>query len=289
MDNDFIVIGLLCAIFLVVVGGLFFVQPVIQADIVETNVTTSVSGDFYFDVASGKVEGHSSINKFGHNPLATSGDDVWSGGGAYAFYPTSALTMEAYSTDVNDAVGGTGARTLIVYGLNDTWDEVSEVINLTGTTPVNLQNTYKRMFRAIVLTAGSSETNEGNIIVEDSVGGIVGIYIGELDGQTQHAIYTVPRGKEAYFVKGYVGIADDDKFGEVAEFQWQSRPNNGITGAWQVKGEMGLNSVGSSNWQYAYGVPAGILPEKTDIRIRTVLTTAPVGVVAGFDLILVDT
>lgn len=288
MDDDWILKGFVAGIFILVMASLFFVQPVVQADVIQTNVTQSVSSDFYFDVASGKVAGYSSVNKFGHNPSATSGDDVWGGGGVYAFYPTSAQAMEVYSTDADDTLAGTGARTLMVFGLNETWHEVSETINLSGTTHVNLQNTYRRMFRAIVLTAGTTETNEGNLIVEAQVGGVDAIYINALDGQTQHAIYTIPKGKSGYFIKGYVGLADDDKNGEIAEFQWQARPNNGVTGAWQVKGEMGLNNIGSSHWQYEYGVPAGAIPEKTDIRIRVIESTTALGVVGGFDLVLVD-
>jgi len=244
--------------------------------------------DFYFDVASGKIEGYSSINKFGNNPTASSGDDVWGGGGVYAFYPTTGQSMEIVSTDADDTDGGTGARTVMVFGLDENWEEVSETVTLDGTTPVNLTNTYIRMFRGIVLTAGTTETNEGNLIARIYSGGTIGMYINTNDGQTQHAIYTIPAGKSAYFIKGYVGMADDDKNGEVTLFQWQSRPNNGVTGAWAVKGEVGLNNIGSSYWIYEYGVPSGTIPPKTDIRIRVISSTATLGVVGGFDLVLVD-
>lgn len=244
--------------------------------------------DYYMEVAQGNIPGHSKVNKFGHNPAATTGDDVWGGGGAYAFYPTTGQPMEVVSTDGDDADGDTGARTIVVYGLDENWEEASETVILAGTTPVNLVNNYTRMFRTVVLTAGSSETNEGNLIVRIQGGGTQAIYINANDGQTQHAIYTVPAGKTAYFIKGYVGMADDDKNGEVAEFQWQARPNNGVTGAWAVKGEVGLNNIGSSYWVYEYGVPSGGIPEKTDIRIKVVSSTATLGVVGGFDLILID-
>ena len=277
-----------------IVGSFFSVQYAfldatqLENITITTNVTGSVSGDFYFDVASGKVDGYSSINKFGHNPSTTSGDDVWSGGGVYDFFPTSAQAIDVHSTDNDDAVGDTGARTLLVYGLNESWHEVSEYVNLNGTTPVLLHNTYRRMYRSVILTAGSFETNEGNILFEVVGTSDVALHIDASDGQTQTTIYTIPKGKGGYFIKGYVGIADDDKNGEVAEFQWQARGNNGVTGAWAVKGEMGVNNIGSSNWQYEYGVPAGMLPEKTDIRIRVIDATTTLGVVGGYDLVLVD-
>lgn len=282
-----LIAGLIIAL-AIIISNLVNVSVMDTSQTMPVNVTSIASGrDFYFDVASGKIEGHSAINKFGHNPLASSGDDVWAGGGAYEFYPITAQAMEVRSTDADDTDGGAGARTLLVYGLNETWDEVSETLTLNGTTPVPLQNTYLRMYRGVVLTAGATETNEGNIVVENSTG-TEAINITALDGQTQQTIFTIPRGKSAYFIKGYVGLADDDKNGEVAEFQWQLRLNNGEIGAWAVKGEIGLNNIGSSYWQYQYGVPAGIIPEKSDIRMRVISSTTPLGVVGGYDLVLVD-
>jgi len=148
---------------------------------------------------------------------------------------------------------------------------------------------------AAQLTAGTNGTNVGNLTVQcvGAGGGLadntVGIYVNANDGQTQQTIYTIPLGKTAYFIKGYVGVADDDKNGEVVEFQWLMRPNTIANGAWAVKGEIACNSLGAGHWQYAYGVPAGAIPEKTDIRIRVLdTTTATIGVVGGYDLILVD-
>lgn len=243
--------------------------------------------DFYLKVAMGEVSGYSSVNKFGHNSAASAGDDVWGGGGTYAFYPTTAQTVQAVSTSTSDTSAGTGARTIQVYGLDSNWEEQDETVILNGTTPVVLANTYIRLFRTVVLTAGTLETNAGDITVEVS-GGDVGIFIDASDGQTQHAIYTVPAGKTAYFVKGYVGLTADDKNGEIAEFQWKSRPNTVADGAWAVKGEIGCNSLGSGTWQYEYGVPVGVIPEKTDIRIEVLSSSATLGVVGGFDLILKD-
>jgi len=290
MDDDLLLVMIVAGIFILVLANMFSVQPVAQTDILNVSVGESGTGaDFYLSVAEGKVDGYSSINKFGHNPLADSGDDVWGGGGEYNFYPISAEAMEIVSTSATDTVGGIGARTVLVYGLNESWDEVSEIVNMNGLTPVTLNHTYKRMYRGVVLTVGNNVTNIGDITVDSQVDGDTAIFIGANDGQTQHAIYTVPRGYNAYFIKGYVGLADDDKNGELAEFQWQARPNNGVTGAWAVKGEMGLNNLGSSHWQYEYGVPAGAIPEKTDIRIKVILATSHMGVVGGFDIVLVET
>jgi len=245
--------------------------------------------DIYFDIAKGNIPGHSSINKFGHNPaVATTGEDVWSGGGTYAFYPDTARVMEIVSDSAADADAGTGAWTVMLYGLDSNWLEINETVTLDGTTPVLLTNRYIRMYRAVVMTAGSYEINKGDIAIRDTSDTPIGAYIAADDGQTQQAIYTVPAGKSAYFIKGYVAVQNDDKNGNDAAFKWKARPNNGGDGAWQTKGHIALINIGSSWWQYRYGIPAGALPEKTDIKIECYETSATSGATGGFDLILVD-
>ncbi|MCP4566485.1 MAG: hypothetical protein GY841_02760 [FCB group bacterium] len=243
---------------------------------------------FYLDVAKGNIPGHASMNKFGHNATATAGDDIWAGDGVYAFYPATAQSMDIQSTEAADTAAGTGARSVTVFGLDENWEEISETKELKGGTAVDLDNKYIRMFRAFVSEAGSGKTNAGDITVEIKGAATVAIFIADGEGQTQQAIYTVPAGKSAYFIKGYVGLMNDNKGGEDGSFQWLMRANNGANGAWQVKGHVGLVNIGSSHWQYEYGIPAGPIPEKTDVRVKLVAASDTMSCVAGFDLILVD-
>jgi hypothetical protein len=245
------------------------------------------SHDYYLEVARGNMSGISHINKFGNNGASTTGEDVWAGGGTYAFYPTVAKSMDVVST-ASDTIGGTGCLTAIFYGLDSNWLDQNETVTLTGVTPANLTNKYIRMHRGICLTVGSNGTNIGDISVEIQGTDTSAVFISAGDGQSQQAIYTIPAGKSGYFIKGYVAISDPDKNGESAVFQWLARPNNGVNGAWQVKGEMSVLNIGSGWWQYEYGVPAGPLPEKTDIRIKVKSATAEVGTVGGFDFVLID-
>lgn len=261
----------------------------------DTNIALTDSGGmfsshFFMEVAFGNVPGYSSINKFGHNPLtaSTGGIDVWSGVTAYKFYPTTAKAMEILSASGGDTGAGIGARTVYVEGLDADFNVITEVATMNGTTPVNLTNSYIRMYRGFAMTAGSNETNIGNIQMRVQSATTIGAFIRANDGQTQQTFYTVPKGKSAVFVKGYVGMMHTDKNGVDATFQWQMRPNNGVTGAWQTKGQMGLINIGNSHWQYEYGVPAGIIPEKTDIRILVTTASKVFDSVGGYDLVLRD-
>jgi len=248
---------------------------------------------FLYQVAQGLIPGYSSVNKFGHNESITTAsdpEDVWCGGGTYDFYPTTAQSMEIVSTSSEDTLTtGTGAWTVIIYGKDGDFNEISETVDMNGTNAVALSNTYIRMHRAIVLTAGSVMDNVGNISVQVSGGGDVGAYIAAGDGQTQQAIYTIPAGKQGMFVKGYVGIS---KGGGAtvyaAEFKWKLKLTNGGDEAWQTKGQIECITHGSSWWQYEYGIPIGMIPEKTDIKIECTEVTGTVGVVGAFDLLLID-
>lgn len=252
------------------------------------------SKDFMLEIAKGNVPGHSHVNKFGHNPTTNTGDDVWGGGGTYIYYPTAGVAVDMVSTDAADGVGGTGALQVVVIGLGDDWKLQQETATTDGITPVQLTKTYVRLFRAFVYEAGTSNTNIGDITVyarangSGLTAGDVGIFIGIGGGQTQHTTYTVPADKTAYFVKGYVGLATTSKTPQEGIFRWMMRLNSGVNGAWLTQGEIGLVNTGSGNWQYEYGVPAGPIPEKTDIRIELTTGSIVFDTVGGYDLVLVD-
>lgn len=247
----------------------------------------SLTSDFLLEVAKGNVEGHSFINKFGHNPAADSGEDIWGGGGLYSFYPDTAESMSITSTVAGDDSGSTGAWEVVVYGLDSNWLEINEMVTLSGVDTVALSNLYVRVFRAVVHTAGATGFNEGIITVFDTSGSI-GAYINIDDGQTQQAIYTIPGNKTGYFIKGYVALANTNKNGEDGEFQWLMRQRNSGNGAWNVQGQVGLVNIGSSFWIYEYGVPAGPIPPMTDMRIRQSDASATMNSTAGYDLLLIE-
>ena len=332
--------------------------------------------NFMLEVAKGKIDGHSQMNKYGHNESVAAGpEDVWGGGGIYAFYFITNQTVEAVSTDVDDvgslvssgtatggstttlvdsganftgdgvAVGdvvindtngewgtinvvaattlthtpmtnastvspasnpnesgdtyrvassaGDGAGVIHIEGLTDTgggvWEVATETVILNGQTDVSITKTFVRLYRGIVLHAGVSGMNEGDITVEVDATTNAGIFISANDGQSQQAIYTVPSGKTGYFIKGYVGIGSGGNpvGGASAIFTWRARINNGATGVFAIKGQIEVLSTGSQFWIYEYGVPVAI-PEKTDILIRCDETSDTVGVIGAFDMVLID-
>lgn len=169
------------------------------------------------------------VIKFGRNTDVDSGaaESIWPTGGTYPWsafntggVPT-AQTISVVSNDANDTAGGSGARTIKVFGLDANWALQSENVALNGLTPVALNNQFIRVNRIRVLTAGTfGSANVGTI--NASVGGTIVATVLPLMGSTQMAMYTVPAGYtgllqqiDAYAFKsggGATGVAQFDLF-----------------------------------------------------------------------------
>ena len=80
-------------------------------------------------------------------------------------YPTSAATMQVSSGSANDTSAGTGARTILVSGLDANYNAVSETVTLNGQTAVNTVNSYLRVTYSEILTTGSGNGQAGTIYV----------------------------------------------------------------------------------------------------------------------------
>jgi hypothetical protein len=142
------------------------------------------------------------VNKFGSNQdVDTARETVWEQGGLYN-YLGAASVLNITSSSTNDDVGGTGALTIEIQGLDTNYDRISETVILTGQTIKATSNEYLRIFRAIVLTTGSGNENAGTIyaftgtetngVPDDSTK----IYttIAPTKNQTLQAFYTIPAG-----------------------------------------------------------------------------------------------
>jgi len=82
-------------------------------------------------------------------------------------FPLGATTMQIASSSVNDTSAGTGMRTARIIGLDFNFNPLSEVIIMTGQTPVSTTGEYLRINDLVGLTAGSTRSNEGIVAVTD--------------------------------------------------------------------------------------------------------------------------
>lgn len=237
-------------------------------------------------VGLGIVPGCTRVTALGHNPnIPTLGGaaDVWEGGGDYPFL-AAAATLEVLSTNAADTAAGTGARTVLVSGLNSAYNTISEVVTLNGTTPVNTVNQYLRVNVFTTTSAGSGEKNAGDITLRVSGGGAVQSIARAGFGFGRSCVYTVPAGF-TLFIRScvFTVLAADPKTTTGAEFGLFQRSNTGNR-------RIPLTFQILSTSPYRHEANTGIvLAQRTDFAIR-VTTTGQINtnVTAAMEAVLVD-
>ena len=222
---------------------------------------------FELQVAQGQIAFHEHIYKFGQNQaVGNSVETIWEEGGLYV-YPPSATTMTVSSSDANDTSAGTGARTIQISGLDGSYNEVSETIIMNGQTPVTTSNTYLRVNRALVLTAGSGGANAGIIYVGTgtvTAGVPVNKYTtinGDGLNQSLQAFWTVPAGYTAYIYQTNISTGNSSNTPAVLKTILVIRPFGGVFNTKEVI------TLTDGNHLQNYNFPIKVT-EKSDIEFR---------------------
>lgn len=140
------------------------------------------------------------IRKFGKTQGISSGvtEDLWSTGGARVLPETTAATVSLVSTSANDTLGGTGANYAKISGLDENYNHQSEIIALSGLTPVTSVNTYITINRALASFCGTGQVNAGSIT--GTINGNTHFTIPANDSITQQSHFTIPDGYTAFTV-----------------------------------------------------------------------------------------
>ncbi len=220
------------------------------------NVTTA-SSSFSLDVALGRVPGVRGETRSGFNDtITTDPEDIWTPGGVL-IYPTSADTLDIVSDSAADAdPAGTGARTLLVEGLDANFDEIEEIIALNGLTTVVTVNSYLRVHDLTIVTAGATGSNEGEIDAFATTSGDIQNQIIVGANHSLSMAYTIPNGKTGAFTNISFSAGSNDQM----VFSLFSRPEGGVFIQQNVQQIIG-------NIFDFEAIPFGGVPSKTDVRI----------------------
>jgi len=152
------------------------------------------SEPFNLQVARNQIEAHSTVNIYGYQTaVTTSFIPVWENATAYA-YPSAATTMRLASTVSGDTAS------IQINGLDTNYSLISEVLTLTGTTPVTTAKSYLRI-NSMQVTVGSATNPAGIITLKDPSTSAIYSQINAGVGRTQAAIYTVPSGYTFYLAR----------------------------------------------------------------------------------------
>lgn len=222
-------------------------------------------------VAAGDVPGYRRIALYGNNPDVDGSslpEDAWSGGGVYPWM-TGATSLEIVSANAADAAAGTGARTVLIQGLDINYAEISAVATLNGITAVSIPTQFFRINNAFVASAGSGQANVGAISIRDAGGGTVRAVIPAALGLLRQAAYTVPAGYQLFItsVSGAINRDSGSAGTKVATITSWVRGVNGVIV------QPGESPVGISPFRDTYTIPA-VLDEKTDTVLRIVSVSA---------------
>ena len=232
--------------------------------------------DFQLGVASGDLSpSYKQVYKFGQNAsVGNSIETIWLEGGLYV-YPPSATTMTVSSSDANDTSAGTGARTVLISGLDGSYNEISETITMNGQTPVTTSNSYLRVNRALVLTAGSGGVNAGIIYVGTGTvtSGVPANKYTTINGdgtnQSLQAFWTVPAGYTAYIYQTNISTGTSSATPAILKTLLVVRPFGGVFNTKEII------TLHEGNHLQDYSFPLKIT-EKSDIEFRAESSSASV-------------
>lgn len=120
---------------------------------------------------------------------ASTPEVVWENSGTLTL-PTAATAATIVSSSASDTAAGTGARAVLIEGLDSNYKEIVETVTLNGTSNVTSVNSYLRVNFFRVISSGSNRANVGNISC--TVNGNIISYIGAGESLAHVAVFTVP-------------------------------------------------------------------------------------------------
>lgn len=147
--------------------------------------------DFRYEVAQGRWQNHTLWNKFAYNGDLDTGTELVAVFGGSFTYLTSASTLTIVSDSIADDgdPAGTGANSIVIYGIDANRTAQTEIVTLNGTTNVVTSTTWLGINRVALYLSGSGQVNAGNISITATTGGSTQGYIAAGEGVTQQAIF----------------------------------------------------------------------------------------------------
>lgn len=206
-----------------------------------------------FAIAKGEVSDSSVVFLSGANLDVTATAvpaTIWNVGGAYpwAAWNGGSKTLYLASTSPLDN------HRVLLSGLDNNYNQISEFVTLSGTTPVATSlSTYYRLNSALYLDGDTSNIGDITIKVGSAIGTTVAM-ISDTEGATSMSIYTVPAGYTAYSVYGDFSCNK----GEAAR----------LAAKWRFYGSSFITVYATEIFeQFIVASPPvpGAIPEKTDI------------------------
>lgn len=240
---------------------------------------------YYQEVAEGNVVGRTAFTKVGFNSvIGTSTQLISEAGSSAPYFPTSAINIEALSASANDTSTGSGVRTIYVTGLNGSFNEISEAITLSGSSPVISTNQFIRVYSAVSIGCGTYRgVNSGDITVRGSSGGTTFLLMTAGQGTALTSHYTVPAGK-TLFLHWFFAAIESNK--NVALTFWVGGGADVISAPYTPVLAAGRAGGLATVFEQGFSGLTGAISEKTDIWVTGMTSVGSAAVTVEYSCIL---
>lgn len=219
--------------------------------------------------------GYTLLDEHGKNEaVGTTYEEIWENGGVMTLL-SSASTMIVTTSGNDNGVSSTGARTVIIEGLNGTYYKIEETITTNAASPVTTSEEFLRVFRIYVDDVGSLNWNENSIDITATDGGSNQGHIQPNEGESEKTQYTIPAFHTGYLLSGYINTDS----GKHTVGQLMEKP---LDKSWRLVQEVVIKD-GIDRFDIQGSDP---LEEKTDITWRAKVDQGTAEVVAGYHLII---
>lgn len=235
-------------------------------------------------VARGKFPGFRTVNLYGRNlEVDVANEEEVNPLGA-TLLPTTAAQVSVVSTSTSDAAAGSGAREVLIEGLDSNYDEISETVAMNGTTTVLTVASFLRVNSVRVTSVGGSGANVGIII------GFRGFLeflfaIQEEDNKHLSTTYTVPNGKTARLTSLFASVVPSSSAVGVKEGEVCLHSTSGDDGIFARRASFGISSRATA--PFTMNVHE-TFEERSDIKVLFDTNSNNSRVTAGYGLILED-
>jgi len=240
--------------------------------------------NFALQVSRGQIQGHRNVTVFGFNPdVDTTQVSVWPLPSLITF-PAAALQMTVSSTSASDTSAGTGARTIVVQGLDANYNEISETVTMNGQTAVTMTKAMLRINYAYVATAGSGNSAAGDIYIGTgtvTAGVPATVYdIIKFDyNTTTTGSYTIPADYTAYVSQGLFSAGQAGGSNQVQGRLLTRGTNN-------IRMTAAITSLNNGVADYVFEYPLAV-PEKTTIEATAIGSSSNNACSSMFILVLI--
>lgn len=241
--------------------------------------------DFFQLVAESAFPGYSSVIVIGENISIEKKDvpeDIWDYGGMYTF-SNSADIDRMSSSSAEDT------QNVELVGLDTDWNEVRQIVTLSGQDPVALATPLIRVnqmgnigatdFAGDVYCFVNGDVTEGVPDTDENVRAMARVG----NNQALSGIYTIPRGVTGYLLDGYTSLSRAGGAAESADVTVRFRPYGSV---FRTKSRVSCVSTGSNSFNRGYRTVPIPISERTDLILRCENITATCGVYGGFSILL---